>query len=36
MRSIADGEHWNMPATVDDPEIFDEITVTLKALGYPA
>ena len=36
MRSIADGEHWNMPATVDDPEIFDEIAVTLKALGYPA
>ncbi|MDG1946157.1 MAG: propionyl-CoA synthetase [Halioglobus sp.] len=36
MRSIADGAHWNMPATVDDPEIFDEIAVTLKALGYPA
>jgi propionyl-CoA synthetase len=25
MRKIADGEEWSMPATVDDPVIFDEI-----------
>jgi propionyl-CoA synthetase len=29
MRKIADGEHWSMPATVDDPVIFDEIIVAL-------
>ncbi len=29
MRKIADGEHWSMPATVDDPMIFDEIIVAL-------
>ena len=30
MRKIADREEWSMPATVDDPEIFDEIS---EALG---
>jgi propionyl-CoA synthetase len=30
MRKIADGERWSMPATVDDPGIFDEIR---EALG---
>ncbi len=30
MRKIADGEEWSMPATVDDPVIFDEIG---EALG---
>lgn len=34
MRSIADGESWKMPATIDDPVILDEITAALKALGY--
>lgn len=34
MRSIADGEAWNMPATIDDPAILDEITEALKAMGY--
>mgnify|MGYP001821430729 FL=1 len=36
MRSIADGESWKMPATIDDPAILDEIAVALEALGYPA
>ena len=34
MRSIADGESWKMPATIDDPAILDEITEALKSLGY--
>ncbi len=36
MRSIADGEPWKMPATIDDPVILDEITEALQELGYPA
>jgi propionyl-CoA synthetase len=32
---IADDEPWTMPATVDDPVIFDEITEALSTLGYP-
>ena len=35
MRSIADGEAWKMPATIDDPAILDEIAEALKGLGYP-
>ncbi|MFK8011720.1 MAG: propionyl-CoA synthetase, partial [Marinicellaceae bacterium] len=35
MRSIADGEAFKMPATIDDPVILDEITDDLKVLGYP-
>jgi propionyl-CoA synthetase len=35
MRSIADGESWKMPATIDDPAILDEIAEALKGLGYP-
>ena len=33
MRKIADGEEWNMPATIDDPAILDEITEVLKTAG---
>ena len=33
--SIAGNEPWNMPATVDDPVIFDEITTALGTIGYP-
>jgi propionyl-CoA synthetase len=36
MRSIADGESWKMPATIDDPLILDEITEALRGLGYPS
>ena len=30
MQKIADGEQWNMPATIDDPAILDEIETVLK------
>ncbi|MGB0661065.1 MAG: propionate-CoA ligase PrpE [Mangrovicoccus sp.] len=35
MVKIADGEEFKMPATIDDPAILDEISVSLKSLGYP-
>lgn len=35
IRKIANGEAWQMPATIDDPLILDEITENLKILGYP-
>lgn len=35
MASIADGNDYKMPATIDDPVILDEITESLKAIGYP-
>jgi propionyl-CoA synthetase len=35
MASIADGNEYKMPATIDDPVILDEITVALEGLGYP-
>jgi len=35
MKSIADGEAYKVPATIDDPAILDEITAALKAIGYP-
>ena len=34
MKKIADGTEWKMPATIDDPAILDEITDSLKSLGY--
>jgi propionyl-CoA synthetase len=33
MRSIADGEEYKMPATIDDPLILSEITDVLKGRG---
>ena len=33
MKKIADGEPWNMPATIDDPAILDEIKSTLRQRG---
>ena len=36
MRKIADGEAWNMPATIEDPAALDEIAVSLSAAGYPS
>ena len=36
MRSIADGEPWKMPATIDDPVIIEEVSLALKKLGLPA
>jgi propionyl-CoA synthetase len=35
MRAIADGEDYKAPATIDDPAILDEITESLKGIGYP-
>ena len=35
IRKIANGEDWQMPATIDDPAILDEIAERLKPLGYP-
>jgi propionyl-CoA synthetase len=34
MVKIADGGEWRMPATIDDPIILDEITTSLKKIGY--
>ena len=33
MRSIADGEAYRTPATIDDPAILDEISEALKEHG---
>lgn len=35
IKRIADDTEWDMPATVDDPVIFDEITDALSRMGYP-
>ncbi len=35
MRSIADGQSWKTPATIDDPAILEEIASALAKLGYP-
>ena len=34
MRTIADGEAYKMPATIDDPAVLEEIRVALVRLGY--
>lgn len=34
MRKIADGESWNMPATIDDPAILGEIETSLRDAGF--
>jgi len=34
MAKIADSEDWNMPATIDDPAILDEIKMALQSIGY--
>jgi propionyl-CoA synthetase len=34
MKRIADGVEFRMPATIDDPVILDEISDSLKSLGY--
>ncbi len=35
MASIADGEDYKMPATIEDPAVLDEIAEALKTIGYP-
>jgi len=34
MRKIADSEEYRVPATIEDPQVLDEIRVALQALGY--
>ena len=34
MVKIADSETFKMPATIDDPDILDEIREALQSLGY--
>ncbi len=34
IRSIADGAEFQIPSTIDDPEIIGEITEALRAIGY--
>ncbi|WP_022726736.1 propionyl-CoA synthetase [Fodinicurvata sediminis] len=34
MRQIADGNSYNMPATIDDPAILEEISEALQEAGY--
>jgi propionyl-CoA synthetase len=34
MRCIADKADWNMPATIEDASVLDEVTRALKLLGY--
>jgi propionyl-CoA synthetase len=36
MKKIADGDEWNMPATIDDPAILDEIGEALQGRGLSA
>jgi len=35
MRAISNGKEYRLPSTIDDPAIIDEITETLKGMGYP-
>ncbi|PKG31145.1 AMP-binding protein, partial [Methanoregula sp.] len=35
IKKIADGIPYTVPATIDDPAILEEITTTLKGMGYP-
>jgi propionyl-CoA synthetase len=34
MKSIADGKQYKVPATIDDPQILEEIEKALAAIGY--
>ena len=34
MRTIADGDPYVMPATIDDPAALEELRVALQSLGY--
>jgi propionyl-CoA synthetase len=36
MRNMADGREWNVPPTIDDRAVLDEIAGKLGELGYPA
>jgi propionyl-CoA synthetase len=34
MRAIADSADWKMPATIEDPTVLDDISDSLRTLGY--
>ena len=34
MRRIADGQAWDLPATIEDPVVLGEITDALESAGY--
>lgn len=34
IRSITHGAEYQIPSTIDDPEIFSEITQALRVIGY--
>jgi propionyl-CoA synthetase len=34
MQKIADNQDYEMPATIDDPAILDEIDAALQTIGY--
>lgn len=34
MRKIADCEEYRMPATIEDPQVLDEIRVAMQSIGY--
>jgi propionyl-CoA synthetase len=36
IKKIADGDDWQMPATIDDPAVLDEIGGALKGKGIGA
>jgi propionyl-CoA synthetase len=36
IKKIADGVEYQVPPTIDDPLILDEITADLSEVGYPA
>jgi propionyl-CoA synthetase len=36
IKKIADGDTWQMPATIDDPVVLDEIGSALKTKGVTA
>ena len=35
IRAISNGKEWRIPSTIDDPASLDEITESLKKMGYP-
>jgi len=36
MRKIADGDEYKVPATIEDPDVLDEVRIALQSLGYAA
>ena len=35
MKQLADGVEYKVPPTIDDPEILDELALSLSSIGYP-